>query len=572
MDELSKLFDQYGALIPTAAIHRLQEPEAEPDAYSARPPFVEHLADRLRPDRLGAILRAADNGSTREWFILAEEMEELFPHYLSVLSKRKRQVCGLPITVEPAEGIKDADRHADFVRTWVSRGIIEESLFDILDGLGKGYSVNEVVWSSVKSGFAPQEILWRNQRDFEVSWKDGHTLWLRTNAGYEDLFPHKFLVHAHKIKSGLPVRSGLTRAVSWLWMYATYSLKDWALFVQGYGLPVRLGRYGPGASASDKRTLWRAVRGIAGDLAAILPSSMQIEFIEPKGTTEGSKLYEGRMNWLNAEVSKLVLGGVAGTDAVAGSHAVGKDHRAAEQDVEKFDARLVAASINKQVVQAMVAFSFGPQEAYPKLRIGQQELAPISDVIAAAADLGPLGFRVRAQDIYDRLQLTKPEGDDEIIGIPLPVPGAPDGSAAGASPIANQDDKIKANPHPAINPDSDERAMMSANDRAGAEHYRTVLAQRHGYGALVGRLVLQTSSPAQIRDALEQRLAQDARAGLAQMTAQVRQCAEEATDLPDLAERLSKLELSGDDFATALMQGMALAHLAGQANVLDEMK
>lgn len=569
-DDLSKLFDQFGMLIPRAAISRLQEPEAEPSAFSARSPFVGGLAEQLRPDRMSGIIRAADHGSTRDWFILAEGIEELFPHYLAVLSKRKRQVSGLPITVEPAEGVKDAERHADFVRAWLSRGAVEESLFDVLDGIGKGYSVNELIWKPVKNGFAPEEILWRNQRDFEVSWEDGHTLWLRTNTGFADLYPHKFLVHAHKLKSGQPVRSGLTRAVAWLWMYATYSAKDWALFVQGYGLPVRLGKYGAGASASDKRTLWRAVRGIAGDMAAILPSSMQIEFVESKGATEGSKLFEGRMNWLNAEVSKLTLGGVAGTDAVAGSHAVGKDHRAAEQDVEKFDARLVASSINKQVVQAMIAFSFGPQDAYPKIRIGQQELAPISDVIAAAADLGPLGFRVRAQDIYDRLQLTKPEGDDEVIGIPMPVPGAP-GGAAGASPIANQDDKIKANPHPAINPDSDARAMMSAKG-GGVEQYRTAQAQRHGYGPLVGRLVLQTSTPTDIMSALENRLAEDAKAGLAQMTVQVRQCAEEATDLPDLAARLSKLQLSGDEFAAAIMQGMALAHLAGQANVMDELK
>lgn len=569
-DGLSKLFDQFGTPIPREAISRLQEPEAEPSAFSARSPFVGDLAEQLRPDRMSGIIRAADQGSTRDWFILAEGIEELFPHYLAVLSKRKRQVSGLPITVEPAEGVKDAERHADFVRAWLSRGAVEESLFDVLDGIGKGYSINELIWKPVKNGFAPEEILWRNQRDFEVSWEDGHTLWLRTNTGFADLYPHKFLVHAHKLKSGQPVRSGLTRAVAWLWMYATYSMKDWALFVQGYGLPVRLGKYGAGASASDKRTLWRAVRGIAGDMAAILPSSMQIEFVESKGVTEGSKLFEGRMNWLNAEVSKLTLGGVAGTDAVAGSHAVGKDHRAAEQDVEKFDARLVASSINKQVIQAMVAFSFGPQEAYPKIRIGQQELAPISDVIAAAADLGPLGFRVRAQDIYDRLQLNKPEGDDEIIGIPMPVPGAP-GGATGTSPIANQDDKIKANPHPEINPTSDTRAMMSAK-ASGAAQYRTAQAQRHGYGPLLGRLVLQTSTPTDIMTALENRLAQDAKAGLAQMTAQVRQCAEEATDLPDLAARLSKLQLSGDEFATAIMQGMALAHLAGQANVMDELK
>lgn len=45
-----------------------------------------------------------------------------------------------------------------------------------------------------------------------------------------------------------------------------------------------------------------------------------------------------------------------------------------------------------------------------------------------------------------------------------------------------------------------------------------------------------------------------------------------ATDLRDAAERLSRLELSPDDLAEAMARGMALAHLAGQAALLDDLK
>ncbi len=575
-EEMSKLVDQYNQPIPKSAITRLQEEEAGPDAFSARPPFVGHLADRMDPRRLGAIIRAADNGQTRDWFILAEEIEELFPHYLSVLSKRKRQVCGLPITVDPAQDVKDAEKHADFIRRWVSRGVLEESLFDVLDGLGKGFSVSEIQWESRDGGFVPAEIAWRNQRDFELSWEDGETIWLRTNAGFEELFPHKFLVHKHRLKSGSPVRSSLTRAVCWLWMYATYSMKDWALFVQGYGMPIRIGKYGPGASGTDKKTLWRAVRSIGGDLAAIIPDSMKVEFAEAKGATEGAKLYEGRMNWINAETSKLVLGGVAGTDAVAGSHAVGKDHRAAEQDVEKFDARVLAASINKRIVQTMIAFRFGPQAAYPKLVIGQQELVPISDVIAAAADLGPLGLKIRTQDVLDRLQLTKPEPGDDVIGMPEPVPGAPGAPGAAGSPLANADVKIKANPHPEINPNSDARAMMTASGVSTAQYRAARQLRQAARGSMLGRLVMHTAAPPDVMAALEERLSREAGDALAQMTAQVRACMEEADaageGMEGFAHRLAALELDPHDFAVAMSHGMALAHLAGQANVLDELK
>ena len=549
----SGLVDQFGFNIKSEDIAALKSEIAAPSGFSSRPPFAGHLAFGIDPGRLGMLIRAADNGQTRDWFILAEEIEELFSHYSSVLSKRRRQVCLLPMTVKAAEDVKDGEKHADFVRKWLEKKVLARAMFDITDAIGKGYTANEIIWDTRPNSVAPAEILWRHQRDFEVSWEDGQTIWLRDNAGFLNLPPHKFLLHAHCSKSGNPVRSGLTRLVAWLWMYSTFTLKDWALFVQGYGLPYRVGKYGPTASDSDKRTLWRAVRQIAGDMAAIIPDSMNIEFVEAKGANDGAKLFTERANWLNYETSKLVLGSTAGTDAISGGHAVGQEHRSAEQDVEKFDAELLGDSISRQIVQAMIAFTFGPQDGYPVITIGQKEQAPMSDVIAAVADLGPLGFKVKASEIRERLQLTKPEDGDEVIGMPPAPPGGGAATNPDGSPIVGADVKIKANPHPEINPTSDARALMT---NAG--------------GRLFGRFTASHTKSDPLIDALETRLAREAGGALAAMTAQVRECFEEAEDLADLAERLAKLQLDDKAFVAAMTQGMALAHLTGQASVLDE--
>jgi phage gp29-like protein len=543
------LVDQFGKPISPAYIAALKQEIAEPTAFGSRPPYAGHLAFGINPARLGMLMMAADNGQTRDWFILCEEIEELYPHYTAVLAKRRRQVSLLPITVDAPEGVEIDPKHIDFVRRWLGTGVLEHALFNVLDAIGKGYSASELMWETEPDHIWPSAILWRNQRDFELSWEDGQTLWLRVNAGFVDLAPHKFLVHAHMTKSGGPARSGITRLVAWLWMYATFTMKDWALFVQGYGLPVRLGRYGPEASDQDKRVLWRAVRQISGDLAAIIPRSMEMEFVEAKGTSEGSKLYEGRMDWLNREVSKLVLGGTAGTEAIGGSHAVGQEHRAAEQDVEKFDARLLAGSVNRQIIPAMIAFNFGPQVAYPVVTIGTQEQVPISDVIAAAADLGPLGLKLKAQEIRERLQMTKPAAGDEVIGAPDPVPGA---AGPGGDPLAAADLKIKANPHPEINPNSDTRAMLTAQRR------------------VFRRLVAHTAQQRQLLDELGDKVAQEAAGALGGLTGQVRRCFDEADDLADLAQRLQGLKLDDAAFAQAMAAGMALAHLTGQAELLDE--
>lgn len=552
-DAMSSLLDQFGERIPRAA---LRAEISAPNWQSARPPFEGHLAFGMSPQRLAAIMRAADNGSTLDWFILAEEIEELFPHYYAVLSKRRRQVSQLPITVKAPEEVKDGEKHADFVRRWLDARVLKSALFDVLDGIGKGYSASEIIWETKPGCVRPAEICYRPQRFFEVSWEDGETIWLRTNTGFEPLAAHKFLLHRHTSKSGPPVRSGLTRAVAFLWMYSTYTMRDWATFTQAYGLPVRVGKYGPGASESDKRTLWRAVSSIAGDLAAIIPASMAMEFVEPKGK-EGVDLYPVRANWLNYEVSKLVLGSTGGTDAISGGHAVGQEHRAAEQDVERFDADLLQNSIDRQLVATMVAFTFGPQEAYPTVSIGRPEEVPISDLIASVADLGPLGFKAKASELRDRLQLTKPEGDDEVIGVPEPMPGGGGGNADSTNPLAKAAVKIKANPHPEINPDSDSRAI-------------------HSQAPLLARFAaLQTQMPAQgakaIFDALDAQLSAEATKALGGMTEQMRAAMMSATDLTDLAGKLRAMRLDDEGFASAMARGMALAHLAGQAELLDEL-
>jgi phage gp29-like protein len=539
------LVDQWGEPIPPETIALMREEISAPSAISARPPFAGHLAFGIDPAALGAIVRAADAGQTLGYMTIAEEIEELYPHYGAVLAKRKRAVCQLPVTVEAAGTDAEAVKHADFVREWLDEEVLGNAMFDTLDALGKGYSASEIIWDVSRDGTRPSALLWRTQRFFEISWHDGQTLWLRSEGGFQDLAPHKFLVHRAGFKSGNVVRGGLTRAIVFLWLFAAYTQRDWAMFTQGYGLPMRLGRYGPEASASDKRVLWRAVQSIAGDVAAIIPKSMEVEFVKADTSRGGHELFLTRVDWLDRATSKVVLGGTAGTDAIAGGHAVGKEHRDVEGDVERFDAGRLAVALTRQVVQAMVAFTFGPQKKYPRLVIGRPDEVPIEKVVAAVGDLASLGLTVKADQIRERLQLEKPEDGDEVIGGIPPTP-------APTLPI----------PHLPI-PPGGASPQVAAHAAAG----RPESAAR----GLLGRLLtLQSEQAPELVAALSERLDADAAGALAGMTEAIRAEVEAAVDLRDLGERLEKLKLDPAAFAEAMQRGLALAHMAGQAELLGE--
>ncbi len=329
----------------------LRPAQGRPDADRRPHAVLGASADGLTPARLASIHRAAANGNALAWLELAEDIEERDPHYLSVLGTRRRAIAQLPINVEAASDDTEHVRHKDFLVEWLKEGVLELALFDILDAIGKGFSVTEIEWESTPEAVLPKCLDHRPQRWFDFDLADGETIVLAEGVTGEPLSPHKFIVHRHKAKSGLTIRSGLARVASWAWMYKAFTTKDWAIFTQNYGMPTRVGKFDRAASDADKDVLWRAVANIAGDCAAIIPKEMEIEFVSvDRGTGTPGQLFERRADWLDRQVSKLVLGQTTTTDAVSGGHAVAQEHRLVQEDLERADAKLLSASLTKQLV------------------------------------------------------------------------------------------------------------------------------------------------------------------------------------------------------------------------------
>lgn len=518
------------------------EAKAGPTLTGVRSPISGHPADGLTPARLAAIHRAAASGDPLAYFELAEDMEERDLHYAAVLGTRKRQVSQIPITVEAATEDKEHERHADFVRAWLAEKVLANALFDMLDAIGKGFSIMEIEWSSTPEGVKPAKLNWRDPRWFgldDIS-LDQPLLW--EPGGKEPLAEHRYVVHRHKSKSGLTIRSGLARLVSWAWMYKAFTQRDWAIFVQNYGQPVRVGKYHPGATGEERDVLWQAVRNIAGDCAAIIPESMSIDFVEVKNAADGSKIYEGRAAWYNSEVSKAVLGQTATTDAAPGSHAAGKTHRLTQEDLERFDAGLVSTTVQQQLVERMVAFTFGPQEKYPVITIGRPDELPI-EVIATVLDkLGPQGLEIEESQLLDRMGFTGPAASAN--GKPVRMVGG-----RRPAPAASPSD-------PNAKPQLSDKAELTLNSRLLGGLFDLQARQRE---------------PEYV-ERLTQALAQDAAGTLAGLTDAIRAEFDAATDLPDLMSRLDRLQLDPAELRDAMGRGMALAHLVGRAAVLDELK
>lgn len=515
----------------------LMERVAEGRIGTVRNPFSGHPADGLNPIRLANILRAAANGEPESYFELAEDIEERDLHYAAVMATRKRSVAQLPISVKAASDSAEHQKHAALVQSWLDDDVLRSSLFDMLDAIGKGLSVMEIDWQLRHGNQLPRELIWRTQRWFTFDQGDGETVLLREGVSGEPLAPHKFVVHRHKTKSGLTIRSGVARVACWAWMFKAFTVKDWAIFCQNFGQPIRIGKYGRGATEAEKDVLWRAVSGIAGDCAAIIPREMMIELTEVGSKGTSTDMYERRADWHDRQISKLVLGQTTTTDAVSGGHAVSQEHRLVQEDIERADAMNLSSTLNMQLIPNIVAFNFGPQDHYPTIRIGRPDEVPLKDFADAFSKLAPLGLTADESYLRDRMGIPTPKSDAVVVGGRKPEP------VAGGDPVVLPIAKPRQ-----------EKTVHSAFD------------------ALFEKSAHARSTNDDIIDTLTTRLERDTAGAMGGMLEEVRTALMQATDLRDAGERLAKLQLSTDDLAEAMARGMALAHLAGQASLMDDLR
>ena len=185
-----------------------------------------------------------------------------------------------------------------------------------------------------------------------------------------------------------------------------------------------MGKYHPGATEDERETLLRAVANIGTDAAAIIPESMLIEFVKAD-QTGSMDLYERLCDWLDRQMSKAVLGQTLTTEVKSGSLAAARVHEEVRADIERADAKQLAATLNRYLVRPIIELNRGAQKWYPKISIGRAEECDTVALSNALAQLVPLGLRVRQAEVRGMLGLEEPDGEDELLGA-SPEPKKPD--------------------------------------------------------------------------------------------------------------------------------------------------
>lgn len=379
--------------------------------------YSEYPSDGLTPVRLAEIFKEADAGDVLRQAELFEEMEEKDPHLFSQLQTRKNAVTGLDYEVIPFDSDDPRDKEiAEFVEAQLG-GIegFEDIMLDLLDAIGKGFAVSEIMWSYDEGHVVVDDIRSRHQKRFFWDSVDD-SFKVRTQEAPEgiELPKNKFIVHKYKARSGHPSRAGVLRVVAWMYLFKNYTLKDWVAFCEVFGMPLRLGKYQPGASEDDKRALMQALVAIGADAAGIFPDGTAIEFVNTEKTSS-TDLYERLARYCDEQVSKAILGQTLTSDSGGGSYAQSKTHNDVRHDLTVADCKAIAATLRRDLIRPLVLYNFGEDKRIPYLRFDAEES---EDLTQTATVIGTLireaGLKVPTSYIYKKFSIPKPEGDEEV--------------------------------------------------------------------------------------------------------------------------------------------------------------
>ncbi len=379
----------------------------------------------LTPSRLAAILREADDGSLSSAMQLFEEMEEKDPHLFSIANTRRLSLTGLGWeVVSDADLRPQADRElAEAAAAYCRETILqmesfEEALQHLSLALGRNIAIAEIVWGQVGGEFRPVELV---PVDFtRIVFDELDQPRVLTAEAPRDgiaLEPFKFIVHTPHCVSGHPQRGGLLRATALAYLAKNLALKDWMIFAEVFGMPVRVARYEPSATADEKRELLQMLESLGSNAVGVFSRAVELQIMEANRGTSGPP-FQGLIDFLNREMSKAWLGQTLTTDITgqSGSVAATQVHEHVRKDILADDIRKEGRTVRRDLLTPLTLFRFGADAPVPHFRRKRQDSASPKEIVEVLdAAVNRLGLQVPRAWVHDALGVPRAGSDEPIV-------------------------------------------------------------------------------------------------------------------------------------------------------------
>ncbi len=377
----------------------------------------------LTPARALSFLHAADAGYPAGQFELFAEMLQKWPRLAAVEATRRLALTGLDWEIVPGEPTSAADEDrarqaADYCRAVLTNlERFGQTLDFLANAIGYGLALAELVWEDGKLVDLVPVPYSRLLADPHEPWR----LRIRTaeqpSLGvFVDEQPAKWIIHQPRAVPGRQFEGGLLRASVLLFVAQNLSFKDWLIYSQIAGMPVRVGRFEPGTPEEEKRKLLEMLEALGTDAVAIVSKSIELQLLEPRA---GDKPYLPLQEYCNNEITILWLGQHLTTDLRGqGSRAAAEIHDRVREDLLVNDIADEAETIRRHLLAPLVRARFGDHVPVPRFRrslVQSVDTRVLADTLAVA--VRDLGMRIPVRWVHRALGIPQPSGDEPVLSL-----------------------------------------------------------------------------------------------------------------------------------------------------------
>lgn len=288
------------------------------------------------------------------------------------------------------------------------------------DAIGHGFSAQEIQWQRNSAGlWMPQALEPRPQRWFTVDIATRQQIRLRDNTmDGAELLPYGWLLHQHSNKTGSPSTQGLYRALALPYLFKNFATKNWLRFCEMYAIPIRV-LFHHEKDDGKKQELMSALGAMGINGVALLEGGMQDDLKTVDAAKGEGQGFQALIDWCERSVSKAILGGTltSQADGKTSTNALGSIHDDVRYQIREHDARQIASTLTKHLLGAIIAVN--GLSIRPRWVFDTQEPEDLVLYAEAIPKLIASGFKIPASYLHEKLKIPIPEGDEEVL--PLPV-------------------------------------------------------------------------------------------------------------------------------------------------------
>lgn len=435
------------------------------------------------PKALGKIFRDAEQGQLVAQSDFFDEMLEHDTHLFSEYSKRTSAPLTRTwkITPHPNPSAREK-RLVEQLTEWLTNLTdFDEMVLDLMDAVGHGFAPVEITWGREGKYWLPKAFTRQPGRWFVFDPEAPRELRLNDGGRGQPLQPFGWIVHRHRAKSGYPATTGLFRVLAWPWLFKHFAFADFSEFLDGYGLPLRMGKYPAHASQKDQDALFNAVQMLGRHGAGVFPDDMQIEIAKIAQSSTGDNMFVQMMDYCDKAMSKALLGGTltSQADGQTSTNALGNVHNEVRLDLLKSDAKQVANTLTRQLLYPLATLNIGIQagDRLPYFEFDTRDSGDLALYADAVPKLVQIGMPVPIAWVQEKLQIPVPAPDEPV----LTMPSAPNTTTAlaalrqipsvdnvPASPVPTWGSQLAQRTAPQISQwlDQIEQALLHANSLA----------------------------------------------------------------------------------------------------------